>query len=137
MTPTQFDVVSEAANEGDPDAMYRLGMMYAQGDGVGKDEGQAGRWLFKAAEKGQKEAAAVLREMGNLTRGWFIVSRNRNSSPDGYSYESKRNITGGKGMSLVLNGWGSENAGTYQAGLYTVEVWCDGLCLRSEKIRMK
>jgi hypothetical protein len=64
------------------------------------------------------------------------LKRNKESSPEGYSYATTRTIESGAGTPLALSGWGSENGGSYQAGLYTIEVWCDGLCLRSEKIRM-
>jgi uncharacterized protein YraI len=64
------------------------------------------------------------------------LKRNTKSSPEGYTYASKRNIISGTGTSLALSGWGTENAGSYPAGLYTIEVWCDDLCLRSEKIRI-
>ena len=45
---------------GDPDAQYRLGRMYLDGNGGGKDPKQAARWLSLAAHKGQFQAQAVL-----------------------------------------------------------------------------
>jgi TPR repeat protein len=44
---------------GDPDAQYRLGRMYLDGQGTAKDSKQAVRWLFAAAGKGQYQAQAV------------------------------------------------------------------------------
>jgi TPR repeat protein len=70
---------------GDPDAQYRLGRMYLDGQGTAKDPKQARRWLFAAASKGQYEAQAVLGAM--LFRGqsvprdaaqglkWLILAR--------------------------------------------------------------
>jgi uncharacterized protein len=55
---------------GDPDAQYRLGRMYLDGQGTAKDPKQAMRWLFAAASKGQYEAQAVLGAM--LFRGQSV-----------------------------------------------------------------
>jgi hypothetical protein len=44
----------------DPDAQYRLGRMYLDGEGVAKDAKQGVRWLSLAASKGQYQAQAVL-----------------------------------------------------------------------------
>jgi hypothetical protein len=58
---------------GDPDAQYRLGRMYLDGqDGI-KEPKQAARWLQLAAKKGQYQAQAVLGAM--LFKG-ESVSRN-------------------------------------------------------------
>lgn len=48
---------------GDPDAQYNLARMYLDGPGGGKDARQAARWLGLAANKGQREAQAVLGHM--------------------------------------------------------------------------
>jgi len=56
------------------------------------------------------------------------------SSPRGYSYIDSRQVTRGNGLSLGLKGWGNDYAYTYQAGQYTVEVWYNNICLKSEKI---
>jgi uncharacterized protein len=45
---------------GDPDAQYRLGRMYLDGQGVSKNTKQGLRWLSLAADKGQYQAQAVL-----------------------------------------------------------------------------
>jgi TPR repeat protein len=47
---------------GDPDAQYNLARMYLDGPS-GKDARQAARWLGLAANKGQREAQAVLGHM--------------------------------------------------------------------------
>ncbi len=48
---------------GDPDAQYRLGRMYLDGNGGLKEPKQAARWLSLAARKGQYQAQAVLGAM--------------------------------------------------------------------------
>jgi hypothetical protein len=44
---------------GDPEAQYRLGRMYLDGQGIARDAKQAVRWLSLAAGKGQYQAQAV------------------------------------------------------------------------------
>ena len=51
-----FDSMTEAAEEGNADAQYRLGLMYANGRGVAKDEKTAVLWYAKAAEQGNAPA---------------------------------------------------------------------------------
>jgi TPR repeat protein len=48
---------------GDPDAQYNLARMYIDGPDGEKDPRQAARWLGLAANKGQREAQAVLGRM--------------------------------------------------------------------------
>lgn len=48
---------------GDPDAQYNLARMYLDGPASAKDARQAARWLGLAANKGQREAQAVLGHM--------------------------------------------------------------------------
>ncbi|HVM47251.1 MAG TPA: protein kinase [Candidatus Acidoferrum sp.] len=45
-----------AALKGDPVAQHRVGVMYALGQGVDQNFGEATRWFRKAAEQGQGEA---------------------------------------------------------------------------------
>jgi TPR repeat protein len=77
---------------GDPDAQYRLGRMYLDGQGIAKDPKQARRWLFTAAGKGQYEAQAVLGAMlfrgqsvaRDAARGlmWLILARDAATSKE-------------------------------------------------------
>ena len=48
---------------GDPEAQYRLGRTYLDGQGTAKSPKQAARWLSSAADKGQYQAQAVLGAM--------------------------------------------------------------------------
>lgn len=50
----------EAAESGDASAQDRLGIMYANGEGVPKDEQQAAFWFRKAAEQGNEHAQFML-----------------------------------------------------------------------------
>ncbi len=48
---------------GNPDADYRLGLMYLEGRGVEQSRDKAVRWFRRAAEKGHDQAAAALEEL--------------------------------------------------------------------------
>lgn len=52
-----------AAKHGSIEAMYELGMMYYSGDGVSKDERLAFKWLKRAADKGDKTAEELYRQL--------------------------------------------------------------------------
>ena len=54
------------AEQGDADAQYRLGVLYANGYGVPKDYVQAGQWYEKAAAQGLADAQFNL--------GWLYAS---------------------------------------------------------------
>ena len=49
-----------AADFGDPDAMYNLGLMYQAGRGVPRDYAQALRWYHKAAAAGMSIAGPAM-----------------------------------------------------------------------------
>jgi TPR repeat protein len=48
------------AEQGDARAQYRLGAMYARGEGVPRDDGAAAQWFLRAAGQGHTEANYVL-----------------------------------------------------------------------------
>ena len=47
-----FKCIQAAAEQGDADGKYNLGIMYAQGQGVQQDDQQAVQWYRKAADQG-------------------------------------------------------------------------------------
>ena len=50
--PEAIQSLRDAAEKGEPEAQYKLGVCYANGDGVEKDLKQAAYWWRKAAEQG-------------------------------------------------------------------------------------
>ena len=52
----------KAAEQGDPEAQYALGVCYANGFGVKRDPARAGEWFGKAAENGAPGAQFELAE---------------------------------------------------------------------------
>ena len=53
----------QSADRSDADAQYRLGLMYATGQGVAQDFAQAAAWYRKAADQGD---AYALANLGNM-----------------------------------------------------------------------
>lgn len=57
-----------AATQGDSEAQYLLGLMYAQATGVVKDIGQAKYWLTQSADGGYLLARSALISLNGMTR---------------------------------------------------------------------
>jgi TPR repeat protein len=55
----------KAAKQGNADAQYNLGWMYANGLGVEQNDAAAAKWFGKAAEQGDKDAQNALEVMRN------------------------------------------------------------------------
>lgn len=68
----------QAANYGNPEAQYKLGLMLMQGAGGDKDARQAARWLQYSARKGNPAAQAMLGNMlfqaGKTVRGLAMMT---------------------------------------------------------------
>lgn len=79
------DIVEYAAQGGQPDALFELGLMYCSGREVGCDLVQAHKWFNLAALRGNDDArryrAEIAREMSKsdiaraqkLAREWLAV----------------------------------------------------------------
>lgn len=68
--PLAYKEFRAAAEEGDADSQFNVGLMFEQGIGVGKDEKEAVAWYRKSAEQGNSGAQynlAVLYENGRGT----------------------------------------------------------------------
>ena len=55
-----LETLQAAAETGDPEAQYRLGLRYLHGEGIPADEAWAITWLRRAAAAGQQQAAQEL-----------------------------------------------------------------------------
>jgi TPR repeat protein len=76
-----------AADQGDMLAQRYLGFMYANGQGLARDDREAVRWYGRAAEQGDADAQASLGAMYSAARGtsqnfvqahkWFTVAASR------------------------------------------------------------
>ena len=50
-----------AAEQGQSEAQYELGVMYADGSGVPRDHSEAVKWCQKAAAQGHEKASAAIK----------------------------------------------------------------------------
>ena len=57
---SQFERVNKAAEQGDADSQFHLGLLYTLGDGVPKDDSKCIQLYTKAAEQGHVSAQAML-----------------------------------------------------------------------------
>jgi TPR repeat protein len=62
--PSKIPVIREAALRGEVDALYALGLVYAEGRGVPVDLAQAHYWLTLAVEQGDKDAELLRNIVG-------------------------------------------------------------------------
>lgn len=67
---TAFKEWKESAEQGQAEAQFDLGVLYAQGRGVRRDLTVAEQWYRKAAEQGNAEAEFALGQM--YSRGWGV-----------------------------------------------------------------
>tara|TARA_B110001469_G_C9399773_1_gene205529 strand:+ start:144 stop:533 length:390 start_codon:yes stop_codon:yes gene_type:complete len=66
---TEIDDLKKAAEQGDADAQFNLGCMYADGEGVAEDSAEAVKWWLKAAEQGDADAQNNLGAMYDNGQG--------------------------------------------------------------------
>jgi hypothetical protein len=64
-----------------------------------------------------------------------VLETNSYSSP-GYTYSLSTWLSRGTNLSADMSGWGNGERSIYRAGEWTVEVWYNNACLRSEKVRI-
>lgn len=60
-------LIKAAAEKGDPEAQFLLGLQYKVGDGVDRDPVVAAKWISQAAAAGHAEAKLVLKELRATT----------------------------------------------------------------------
>jgi TPR repeat protein len=58
------DLEQKSADQGNAQAQYNLGVCYAQGLGVTRDDEQAVYWVMKAADQGFQDAINALQSAG-------------------------------------------------------------------------
>lgn len=71
----------------------------------------------------------IIKPDGTISRG--------STSPEGFTSSSEYTISSGTNHTLDLLGWGNKGGGTYPAGLYKYELWCDGNLLFSKEFVIK
>ena len=69
MSARLIDGLRVRAEQGDPEAQFNVGMMYATGRGVWQNDSAAAYWFRQAAEQGMPEAMTKLGVMCGTGRG--------------------------------------------------------------------
>jgi len=64
-----YEEFKPLAEQGDAQAQYHLGLMYANGHGVTADNSEAAKWFRKAAEQGNADAQSGLGSMYAFGQG--------------------------------------------------------------------
>lgn len=113
---TAFNEWKAAAEGGQAEAQFDLGVLYAQGLGVRRDLTQAEQWYRKAAEQGNAEAQFALGQM--YARGWGVPR----DTADAMRWFQMANTPESEGPSTdwtVLDGYGVQQ--NYQQAAYWYE----------------
>ena len=107
------------------------------------------KWITKPGERLNASAIRFLNPVitvdslisGEITFFIKIINpsgtllRNTSTSPPGYTNSSTHQVNRANNQPITLSGWGADES-TYSAGEWTVEVWYNDVCLRSEKVRL-
>ena len=107
------------AKQGQAAAQYHLGLLYANGQGVPKDDAQARQWYEKAAVQEHAEAQASLGSLYDYARGGpqdfkMAVRWYRRSAEKGNDFAQRR-------LGLLYEQWGRGAEGLCP-GLHVVQV---------------
>ena len=101
-----FDLFAQAADQGNAEAQYNLGLMYDSGEGLTQDYAKAAKWYEKAANQGDNSAQNNLGIMYNKGDGvskdygraieWYRKSADQNNANAQYNlgtiYESGEGV---------------------------------------------
>lgn len=80
--PAKVAVIREAAGRGEVDALYALGLVYAEGRGVPIDLAQAHYWLSLAIVQGDRDAELLRNIVGSqMTDEEYAAARRLRSGP--------------------------------------------------------
>ena len=58
--------MEKAAEAGDSESQFNMGLFYAKGHGVKRDFAKMAEWMGKASENGEEDAEGFLKEFGNM-----------------------------------------------------------------------
>ncbi|MEO1019963.1 MAG: tetratricopeptide repeat protein [Pseudomonadota bacterium] len=65
----KLDDLRIKAEDGDPEAMFLLGIAYAEGRGVDRNDTAAARWFHQASRKGHSRAKTSMGYLYSIGRG--------------------------------------------------------------------
>ena len=79
--PSKVGIVRDAAERGEVDALYAMGLIYAEGRGVEIDLAQAHYWLSLAIEQGDRDADTLRNVVGSqMTEEEYQAAKRLRSS---------------------------------------------------------
>lgn len=80
--PSKVPPIREAAERGEVDAQYALGLIYAEGRGVAMDLAQAHYWLSLAIEQGDRDADLLRNIVGcHMSDEEFAAAKRLRAGP--------------------------------------------------------
>ena len=80
--PSRVAVIREAAARGEVDALYALGLVYAEGRGVSIDLAQAHYWLSLAIAQGDRDAELLRNIVGSqMTDEEYAAAKKLRAGP--------------------------------------------------------
>ncbi len=80
--PSKVGVVRAAAERGEVDALYAMGLIYAEGRGVEIDLAQAHYWLSLAVDRGDRDADMLRNIVGSqMTEEEYQASKRLRAGP--------------------------------------------------------
>jgi TPR repeat protein len=81
--PAKVPAIRERAVEGDVDAQYAMGLIYAEGRGVEIDLAQSHYWLSLAVEQGDKDANLLRNIVGSqMTDAEYAAAKRLRVGPN-------------------------------------------------------
>lgn len=112
-----FEWYLKAAEQGDRDAQYNLGLMYRKGKGVEQSESKAFEWYLKAADQGDADAQIIV---GYMYQKGIGVGQNDNKAVEWYR---KAVENGNSDAQCNLGGMYYEGRGVEQNDSKAVELY--------------
>jgi hypothetical protein len=66
----------------------------------------------------------------------YVLSRNAEISPAGFTYSQDVDISAGNGNNAPLSGWGTAEGGYYYNGTWQVDVWWENVLLSRLRVKL-
>jgi TPR repeat protein len=80
--PSKVPLIRDLAQQGDMDAQYAMGLIYAEGRGVEIDLAQSHYWLSLAVEQGDRDADLLRNVVGSrMTDAEYEAAKRLRSGP--------------------------------------------------------
>ena len=142
-----FEIQKGLAETGDAYSQYMLGLTYARGDGVEKNQSEAVKWYLKAAEQGLAEAQSLLGSCYELGEGieknqveavkWYQKAAEQGAAVAqyllGFCYESGNGVEKNQAEAIKLY-HEAANKGIPQAQLCLGSCYIDGKGVSRDRV---